>query len=71
MTILFSDENGNKQNFKNICKIKLEDFEKEKNSTFLFNCCSARKINKIGDFTNIISQTNLKINSSKLNTFKN
>lgn len=70
MIILFSDyENGNKQNFKNICKIKLEDFEKEKNSTFLFNCCSARKTNKIGDFTNTINETNLKINSSKLNLF--
>lgn len=53
MILMFCNTNRhdsfNKIDFKNITKIKLEEFEVEENRTFIFDCCSVRKKGKIGD----------------------
>lgn len=49
--ILFCE--GNKIDFKNILKIKLEGNEVEdNNANFLLNCCSTRKKNRLGEYMN-------------------
>jgi hypothetical protein len=56
MILIFCNTNKhdsfNKIDFKNITKIKLEDFDYEERTPFIFDCCSVRKKGKIGENLN-------------------